>query len=114
MLLAALQRDFVIADVRDDLDRGAHVRKAIAAAGENLAVGEKLALRLFGGVRYANMNEHLQAFYFGGDFDPVQGARSNRDFGYWGVGPRVGAGGCRVAFVHPKATAGILLELTEF
>ncbi|HET6579352.1 MAG TPA: methylmalonyl-CoA epimerase [Gemmatimonadales bacterium] len=27
--------------------------------------------------------------------------------------PRVGAGGRRVAFVHPKATAGILLELTE-
>jgi methylmalonyl-CoA/ethylmalonyl-CoA epimerase len=27
--------------------------------------------------------------------------------------PRTGAGGCRVAFVHPKATAGILLELTE-
>lgn len=27
--------------------------------------------------------------------------------------PRVGAGGCRIAFVHPRATAGILLELTE-
>ena len=27
--------------------------------------------------------------------------------------PRRGAGGRRVAFVHPKATAGILLELTE-
>ncbi len=27
--------------------------------------------------------------------------------------PRVGAGGRRIAFVHPKATAGILLELTE-
>jgi methylmalonyl-CoA/ethylmalonyl-CoA epimerase len=27
--------------------------------------------------------------------------------------PRIGAGGRRVAFVHPKATAGILLELTE-
>ncbi len=27
--------------------------------------------------------------------------------------PRTGAGGHRVAFVHPKATAGILLELTE-
>ena len=64
-----------------------------AEAGENLAVGEKLALRLFGGIRYANMNEHLQAFYYGGDFDPVLGARSNRDFGFWGVGPRAGAGG---------------------
>lgn len=27
--------------------------------------------------------------------------------------PRQGAGGKRIAFVHPKATAGILLELTE-
>lgn len=27
--------------------------------------------------------------------------------------PRLGAGGCRIAFVHPKATAGILLELTD-
>lgn len=27
--------------------------------------------------------------------------------------PRVGAGGCRVAFVHPKAGAGVLLELKE-
>ena len=27
--------------------------------------------------------------------------------------PRRGAGGHRIAFVHPKATAGILLELTE-
>jgi methylmalonyl-CoA/ethylmalonyl-CoA epimerase len=27
--------------------------------------------------------------------------------------PRVGAGGCRVAFVHPRATGGVLLELKE-
>jgi methylmalonyl-CoA/ethylmalonyl-CoA epimerase len=27
--------------------------------------------------------------------------------------PRPGAGGRRIAFVHPQATAGILLELTE-
>ena len=27
--------------------------------------------------------------------------------------PRVGAGGRRIAFVHPKSTSGILLELTE-
>ena len=27
--------------------------------------------------------------------------------------PRRGAGGHRIAFLHPKATAGILLELTE-
>jgi methylmalonyl-CoA/ethylmalonyl-CoA epimerase len=27
--------------------------------------------------------------------------------------PRVGAGGCRVAFVHPRAAAGVLVELKE-
>ncbi len=27
--------------------------------------------------------------------------------------PRTGAAGRRIAFVHPKATAGVLLELTE-
>jgi len=27
--------------------------------------------------------------------------------------PRSGADGCRVAFIHPKATEGILIELTE-
>lgn len=27
--------------------------------------------------------------------------------------PRLGAGGCRIAFVHPKSTHGILIELTE-
>lgn len=27
--------------------------------------------------------------------------------------PRKGAGGHRIAFVHPKSTAGILIELTE-
>lgn len=27
--------------------------------------------------------------------------------------PRVGAGGCRVAFVHPKSCGGVLLELAE-
>ena len=38
-----------------------------------------------------------------------------RDAGYRLIDetPRTGAGGRRIAFVHPKATAGILLELTE-
>lgn len=27
--------------------------------------------------------------------------------------PRVGAGGCRVAFVHPRAAGGVLVELKE-
>lgn len=38
-----------------------------------------------------------------------------RDMGYRLVEdqPRIGAHGRRIAFVHPKATSGILLELTE-
>ena len=27
--------------------------------------------------------------------------------------PRIGAGGCKVAFIHPKSAAGVLLELKE-
>lgn len=27
--------------------------------------------------------------------------------------PRYGAGGARIAFIHPKATGGVLVELTE-
>lgn len=27
--------------------------------------------------------------------------------------PRIGAGGHRIAFIHPRSTAGILIELTE-
>jgi len=27
--------------------------------------------------------------------------------------PRYGAGGAKIAFVHPKSTGGILLELSE-
>ncbi len=38
-----------------------------------------------------------------------------RKFGYQLIDetPRIGAGGKRIAFVHPKSTGGILLELTE-
>lgn len=27
--------------------------------------------------------------------------------------PRVGAGGCRVAFIHPRSAAGVLLEIKQ-
>jgi methylmalonyl-CoA/ethylmalonyl-CoA epimerase len=38
-----------------------------------------------------------------------------RDRGYTLIDdvPRTGAGGCRVAFLHPKDTNGTLIELTE-
>ena len=40
---------------------------------------------------------------------------SCRKYGYQLIDeePRVGAGGNRIAFLHPKTTAGILIELTE-
>ena len=40
---------------------------------------------------------------------------SCRDRGYRLIDeePRVGVGGHRIAFIHPKTTAGILIELTE-
>jgi len=30
-----------------------------------------------------------------------------------GDAPRPGAGGCRVAFLHPRSTGGVLIELSE-
>jgi methylmalonyl-CoA/ethylmalonyl-CoA epimerase len=38
-----------------------------------------------------------------------------RDAGYQLIdeSPRHGAGGCRIAFIHPRSTAGTLIELTE-
>ncbi len=40
---------------------------------------------------------------------------SCREHGYQLIDeePRVGVGGSRIAFLHPKTTAGILIELTE-
>ena len=28
--------------------------------------------------------------------------------------PRIGAGGKKIAFVHPKSTGGVLVELTQY
>lgn len=41
--------------------------------------------------------------------------QSMKDKGYKMIdeAPRYGAGGAKIAFVHPKATGGILLELSE-
>lgn len=34
-------------------------------------------------------------------------------FRFVGDAPRPGAGGCQVAFIHPKSTGGVLIELSE-
>jgi methylmalonyl-CoA/ethylmalonyl-CoA epimerase len=47
------------------------------------------------------------------DIDAALGALRGRGVQLIDEKPRVGAGGCRVAFVHPRSAAGVLLELKE-
>jgi methylmalonyl-CoA/ethylmalonyl-CoA epimerase len=47
------------------------------------------------------------------DLDAALAACRERGYTLIDQVPRLGAGGCRIAFVHPKATDGILIELTE-
>src|SRR5690348_2704271 len=47
------------------------------------------------------------------DLDAALAACRARGYRLIDEAPRTGAHGRRIAFVHPKATAGILLELTE-
>lgn len=47
------------------------------------------------------------------DLDAALAACAAQGFTLIDAVPRFGAGGCRIAFVHPKSTNGILIELTE-
>jgi methylmalonyl-CoA epimerase len=47
------------------------------------------------------------------DLDAALAACRARGYRLVDAEPRIGHGGRRIAFVHPKSTAGILLELTE-
>jgi methylmalonyl-CoA/ethylmalonyl-CoA epimerase len=47
------------------------------------------------------------------DLDAALASMKERGVPLLDQAPRVGAGGCRVAFVHPKGAAGVLLELKE-
>jgi methylmalonyl-CoA/ethylmalonyl-CoA epimerase len=47
------------------------------------------------------------------DLDAALGTMRARGVPLLDETPRVGAGGCRVAFVHPKGAGGVLLELKE-
>ncbi len=47
------------------------------------------------------------------DLDAALAACREHGYALIDAEPRTGAGGCRIAFVHPKATDGILIELTE-
>ena len=47
------------------------------------------------------------------DLDAALAAMKARGVPLLDPSPRVGAGGCSVAFVHPKGAGGVLLELKE-
>lgn len=47
------------------------------------------------------------------DLDAALRAMKSRGVPLLDETPRVGAGGCRVAFVHPKGAGGVLIELKE-
>jgi methylmalonyl-CoA/ethylmalonyl-CoA epimerase len=47
------------------------------------------------------------------DLDAALAAMKARGVPLLDETPRAGAGGCRVAFVHPKGAGGVLLELKE-
>ena len=47
------------------------------------------------------------------DLDAALAALSAKGYDLIDRTPRLGAGGHRIAFVHPRSTGGVLLELTE-
>lgn len=47
------------------------------------------------------------------DLDAALAEMRARGVALVGEAPRPGAGGCRVAFVHPRSAGGVLLELKE-
>lgn len=47
------------------------------------------------------------------DLDAALAEMRGRGVELVGEAPRPGAGGCRVAFVHPRSAGGVLLELKE-
>jgi methylmalonyl-CoA/ethylmalonyl-CoA epimerase len=47
------------------------------------------------------------------DLDTALARCRSADYRLIDAAPRVGAGGKRIAFLHPKSTSGILIELTE-
>lgn len=48
-----------------------------------------------------------------GDLDAALAELKARGVELIDQSPRAGAGGCRVAFIHPRAAGGLLLELKE-
>ena len=64
--------------------------------GQTFQAGSSVDIRLFGGVRYANMDHDMEVFYQGGTFDaqgPDDGALVTSKVDFSGIGPRIGVGG---------------------
>ncbi len=62
-------------------------------AGQKLQLGDRTSLRLFAGLRYANVNQKMDISYVGEDcaggiFPDCRVEEHNK---FWGIGPRVGA-----------------------
>lgn len=47
------------------------------------------------------------------DIDAELGVLKDKQIKLIDQQPRIGAGGARIAFVHPKATGGVLMELSQ-
>jgi hypothetical protein len=63
--------------------------------GQKIAVGNSVNLRLFGGLRYADIDNELNVLYYGGPvgFDPNDPGRVNIPSDFSGFGPRIGVDG---------------------
>ena len=73
--------------------------------GENSPIAKFLENNPAGGIHHV--------CYRVPDLDAALAACTAQGYTLIDAAPRIGAGGCRIAFVHPKSTNGILIELTE-
>lgn len=60
-----------------------------AEAGQSVVIGQNLKVRLLAGIRFARLQEDIQARYIGFDFGPV-GTLVTNQYTFWGIGPRIG------------------------
>ncbi len=86
------------------LDLGNTHIELLEPLGEDTPVGKFIAKR----------GEGLHHICFGVD-DIESGIENLKDCGVRLIdqSPKIGAGGAKIAFVHPKSTGGVLLELSQ-
>lgn len=61
--------------------------------GQKFEVGDRIDLRLHGGVRYAKLDQEFTGRYFGDNFQAAFPGEVKMKTDYWGIGPRIGADG---------------------